>query len=208
MKLKPYFEPYIKTGDAIYEIFGDDCEVVIHDLENLHEAVVYLRGNVTGRKLGAPVTDFILKEMKKAPEQIQDINGMITTAQNGKKIKTSIVFIRDENENIVGVFGINFDLTTAIQWQASLDQLLKTKDGDANVQEQYGNTIDEVFENIIDQTFREMDIHPPIRSKEQRQQLVRLLDQKGVFLIKNSTDRVAEILNVSKQTIYNDLDHK
>ena len=56
--------------------------------------------------------------------------------------------------------------------------------------------------------FREMDIHPPIRSKEQRQQLVRLLDQKGVFLIKNSTDRVAEILNVSKQTIYNDLDHK
>ena len=53
---------YIPWVDALAETFGSHCEVVLHDLQNLDRAIVKIaNGHVTGRQVGAPITDMGLR---------------------------------------------------------------------------------------------------------------------------------------------------
>ncbi len=43
-------------------------------------------------------------------------------------------------------------------------------------------------------------------NKESKMKLLKFLDEKGVFLIKKSGERLCELLSISKFTLYNYLD--
>lgn len=43
-------------------------------------------------------------------------------------------------------------------------------------------------------------------SREKRLELIRFMDQRGVFLVKGAVERVAEKLGISKVTVYSYLD--
>ena len=42
--------------------------------------------------------------------------------------------------------------------------------------------------------------------KEEKIELVRIFEERGVFLVKGAVEYVAEVLNVSRYTVYNYLD--
>ena len=51
--IKPILAQYIPLAHMIAQTIGDDCEVVLHDLENPQQSVVYIVNNrVTGRQVG------------------------------------------------------------------------------------------------------------------------------------------------------------
>ena len=53
MEIKSFLKPYIAVADMIANTFGEDCEVVVHDLEDPEHSVVYVANNkVTGREIG------------------------------------------------------------------------------------------------------------------------------------------------------------
>lgn len=57
----------------IVKMFGDRCEVAVHDFTNLQHSLIHLAGNVTGRKIDPPITDLVLNELTKKQEDVQDI---------------------------------------------------------------------------------------------------------------------------------------
>lgn len=45
--------PYVAVAELIVQTFGQDCEVVLHDLRTPEKSVCYVaNGHVTGRKVG------------------------------------------------------------------------------------------------------------------------------------------------------------
>ena len=50
------------------------------------------------------------------------------------------------------------------------------------------------------------DIPSGSMTREKRIELIRFMDQRGVFLVKGAIDRVAEKLGISKVTVYSYLD--
>ena len=56
MEIRPALAPYVPLARMLAQTFGQDCEVVLHDLENPAHSVVYVaNGVVTGRKVGDKV---------------------------------------------------------------------------------------------------------------------------------------------------------
>lgn len=204
--INPIFKIYIQIADAIYAIFKSNCEVVIHDFSSMDKSLIYIKGNVTGRSLGAPVTDFVLQQLKKNPSDLQDTLGTYTVTKEGKKIKSSIVYIRNSDNNIIGLFGINYDVTTFSNLQFLLTDMLSPFESDSHIHESYATTITEMFEQIVNDTLIELNMTLPITLKDDKIKFVKHLDEKGIFLVQGAMDKVAEILTVSKQTVYNYLE--
>ncbi|MBB4825483.1 putative transcriptional regulator YheO [Sporosarcina luteola] len=204
------FEAYKRIADAIYAVFSVNCEIVIHDTTKLESSLIYIKGDVTGRAVGAPTTEVILRELKKNPDDVQDLIGMKTNTKNGKILKSSTVFIRNERNEIIGFLGINFDVTMVNAVQQMLAGLVEPfgNADDPQVDESYATHIDEVFEQITNSTLVELGINLATITREERIRFVQRLDKKGMFLIQGSIDRIAELIGVSKQTIYNSLEEK
>lgn len=204
------FDAYIRMADAIYSVFNVSCEVVIHDVTKVESSLIYLKGDVTGRTVGAPTTEVILKELKKKPEDIKDLNGIITNTTRGKIIKTSIVFIKDMDGKVIGFLGINLDVTEINRLHQVLEEMIRpdTTQNGQELDESYATHIDEVFENITKSTIVELGIDVENLKRTDRITFVQQLEKKGIFLIQGSADRIADLLGVSKQTIYNSLEEK
>ena len=53
-------------AEGIARQFGEYCEVVVHSLENYENSIVAIEnGQVTGRPIGGPMTDFALTVLER-----------------------------------------------------------------------------------------------------------------------------------------------
>ncbi|PKG22937.1 helix-turn-helix transcriptional regulator [Niallia nealsonii] len=204
----PILERYIPIADMIVATFGKFCEVTIHDLRNYQSSLIYLNGNVTGRKPGAPITDVMLKELYQYGDNIKDMPGFTTRAKDGKILKASISFIRNEEGKVIGCIGINFDITSILTATQILNDLSMTPDIESmeTTPEVYAKDIGEVFQHFIRTTLDEIGIPIDKMKREDKVSFVKQLDKQGVFLINGAIEQISETLKVTKQTIYNYLD--
>ncbi|MFS0646956.1 transcriptional regulator [Siminovitchia sp. 179-K 8D1 HS] len=200
---------YIPVADMIAATFGSNCEVVIHDLKNLQSSLIYITGNVTGRKLGAPTTEVIVRELRRQGDDVKDMLGLTAQTRDGKFIKTSTSFIRDPHGKVIGFLGINFDITAFTMVNSIISEFSAAHDMEyigKPFQESYAQTVEEVFENLIENTLREIGVPIADMKKEDKVLFVKKLEENGAFLIHGAVDRISEVLGVTKQTIYNYLD--
>ena len=59
---KQFLERYIPLVDFISAILGNNSVVVLNDPTDLDNSVVYIKnGELTGRKVGDPASNFVLK---------------------------------------------------------------------------------------------------------------------------------------------------
>lgn len=200
---------YIPVADMIAATFGSNCEVVIHDLENVQSSLIYIKGSVTGRTIGAPTTEVILKELQQHGDSVKDMLGFTTRTQDGKSLKTSTSFIRDNSGKVIGFLGINFDITAFSMVNQIIKDFSTTLDvnqSESPMNESYAQNIEEVFESIISNVLLEIAIPISNMTRKDKIYFVHQLEERGTFLIQGSADRIAEVLGVSKQTIYNYLE--
>ena len=72
MEIKPSLKPYAILADMLTQTFGEDCEVVLHDLDDPEHSVVYVSNNrITGRQPGQSF-DQLVKQVILSDE-MQDI---------------------------------------------------------------------------------------------------------------------------------------
>lgn len=201
-------EKYIPIADMIVENFGKYCETVIHDFDTMNSSIVYIKGNVTERMIGAPITNVILQQLKKYGDESEDMTGFTSKTKDGKVIKTSISFIRNNDKNIIGCIGINFNTTAFTTVSQIINDFSMTSDLDNNEPELelYENDMKEIFESMIEMTLDSTVNSVENMKREEKRLIVNRLDKKGVFLMQGSIEKISEILDVSKQTVYNYLD--
>jgi predicted transcriptional regulator YheO len=194
--------------DGIARTFGSRCEVVLHDLEDLDRSIVKIaNGHVTERTVGGAITDQGLKFLKSDSQEDLLINYPSIT-KDGRLLKSSTIFIRDDRKKPIAAICINFDVTdilnfnTAIQEIFSISEETNVKEAVETFESDISSTLKEIADKIIRKTGKTLSS----MGKGDKIEIVRQLEDQGVFLIKGAVNLIAKKLNVSKFTIYNYLD--
>lgn len=199
----------ITIANSIVNNFGENTEVVLHDLRTPEESVVYIAGNVTNRKLGAPVTNFVLEAMKSGEASLDCYK---TITKDGKILRSTTTLIRNKSDEIVGCMCINFDITEYLHSKTALDKLTffpkfhaeKNQGEDKPYSNEFfENDIMSIINNMVAETIQSFGKPIEVLNKDEKMKFVQHLENRGVFLVKGSVEQIAELLGVSKFTIYN-----
>ena len=191
-------------AEGIAQMFGSQCETLIQEIV---DDVFYIRaifnGHVSGREVGS--TQGILGGTLRVEDlnfqkAFSGANNQLVEHPSGKKIKSSSFTLR--GEDYLYVLGINLDITIFDNLKYMLGELT-TFEGDlfSTLYREKDNSLESILETclkVIDGNHEEM-------KKEDRQILIRLLDEHNFFQIQKSVPFLAGKLGVSKYTIYKDL---
>jgi len=196
---------------GITSVFGDRCEVVIHDFEDLKRSLVYIEGDITGREPGAPIPDTLYRLLKEFGDDAPDKFGYKGTTRDGKILKCSTTMVRDDQGRLEGCLCINFNVTDfAFLATAFNDFTFNTGKSVKNTGSSKGtgqngaaSTFAETMESVIDFEVTEYGKVPTMMDKSDRLEIMQRLDKEGVFMIKGSVDYMARVFGASRYTIYN-----
>lgn len=213
-KIHPDLRKFIPLVKTIAQMFGKNCEVVLHDFSiPQHSIIAIENGHVTGRKIGDPITDFALSIWRKdgyGKRKEDKIVNYRTKTKDGKILRSSSVFIRDDQKKIIGCLCINYDLTEYLMLNKIIEEFCTTIDLDKEKSkeevETFTGDVNEVLKSIIDQAIEKIGKPLHLMQKEDKLRVVKIVDEKGGFLIKGAINQLADEISVSRYTVYNYLE--
>ena len=202
--INAYLKKYIPLVDFLAEVFGDDAEVVLQDVSDFNNSVISIRNNhISGRKLGAPATNLVLKVMNGNFTDKNYVTNYRGVSAAGKVVRSSTYFIKDDKNVVVGMLCINIDIDKLVQLKNHLDGILKLPEEIfEKTTERFSVSAEGLASDSIETILEESGISPERMSQEEKIEVVYKLDKNGVFLVKGSICKVASVLNVSNATIY------
>lgn len=193
-----------RLAEGIVAVVGPHCEVVVHDFSNLEHSAVIVKGNVSGRGPGAPVPDieFISSGLK--ADASDEFNYRIKIGS--RELQSSTIWVRDDDGIPVGAVCINLDFFELNQAYNVLDRLTAQtrKEPELTVEDTWAKDVDDLIRLSVVAYIRQAGI-PNIEAMTHKNklQLIKKVDERGFFKIRGATSRLAEILNVSRASIYN-----
>ena len=101
---------YTVLVEYLGKTLGPDYEVVLHEiLPETSRVAAIANGTISGRDVGAPITNAALRMIMQKQYETSDYNLNYTgQLANGKTIRSSTMFIKDGGK-LVGLLCINFD---------------------------------------------------------------------------------------------------
>lgn len=209
--MNPVLENYVAVANMIADTFGDHCEVILHDFSIPQNSVVYIRNNVvTNRQVGQSFTEYFVKDVLLSRKFRDDVSSnYIMKGANGQTIKSSTVLIRDQSGKVIGSLCVNIDISYMKDLMEKFVSMLGIEEPEEKPKEDKEEiavlpNIQEIVDDIIEHTIGDQNIDE--MSRDQKIDLIRFMNDKGLFLIKGAADKVAERMNISKVTVYSYLD--
>lgn len=208
--LHPILRALIPVVKMLARTLGPDCEVVLHDLSRPQSSRVLIENpHVTGRRVGMPIGDLVMKVLRSPRFQDDMLANYATRTADGRTLKASTALIRDEHGQAIGALCLNMDISRYAQAADALQQLVRLEDDgapeDTEVEVRDENVWD-VVDRIITQVVNSYGPSPEQLDRPEKLEIVRFLHDRGVFLIKGAVEQVARKLGVSRFTIYNYID--
>lgn len=204
--VQPFWEHLAK---GLADHFGENCEVVIHDLsQDAEHSIAFIEnGHVTGRKVGDGSSRVVLEALSKKPEELHDRISYLTQTENGKILKSSTIYIRDNENKVVGILGINYDITNFMMMDYTLKTFISAHD-EKEKPEKINNNVNGLLEELISQSVQLINKPVSQMNREDKIRAIQFLHDAGAFLITKSGDRVSKFFGISKYTLYNYIDLK
>jgi predicted transcriptional regulator YheO len=188
---------------AIQPSIGSICEIVVHDFRDLNASVIAYEGNLTGRKIGAPVTSLSL-EVLADDGRTKILTDRLLNTEDGRVINSTVVALCNSESKIVGSFCLNIDVTN-LRHALHLLEDLAGGAGDTSPYN-FPDDLPELVRSVMDQETRRLGRPLVNLNAKSRCEVVRSLDGHHIFAIRNSVKLVADHLGVSKSTLYSDLE--
>ena len=189
--------------------FGSSCEIAIHDLKtkDLERSIVYIEnGHVSNRQTGDGPSGIVLETLQSDPSTIHDKLSYLTKTEDGRILKSSTFYIRDDDGSISYIFSLNYDITAFTAASTAIQSLIATKDnlpdltGDSP--RQITHNVNELLDLLIEQAVAKVGKPVAMMNKDDKVAVVQYLDHAGAFLITKSGDKVSSSLGISKFTLY------
>ena len=199
-----------RLAKGIAAQFGNNCEVVVHDLktDNLDSTIVAIEnGHVSGRSVGDGPSNVAIKALQSDPSKLHDKLAYLTKTEDGKVLKSTAVFYRDEKGNPAAIFAINFDITLALAAQEELGSFTTTSAQDQSSSPQViPRNVTELLDELIDESVRLVGKPVALMGKEDKVRAIGFLNDAGAFLITKSGQKVCNYFGISKYTLYSYMD--
>ncbi len=192
---------------ALGKQFGDNCEVVVHDLTKAENTIVAIEnGHVSHRKVGDGPSHIVLEAMKKESSELHDHLGYLARTHDGRIVKSSTIFIRDESGKVEGILSINYDITGLLMAEGAVKSILNHDNGEKP--ERIPQNVNDLLDDLIDQSVANVGKPVALMSKEDKIRAIQYLNNAGAFLITKSGDKVSKHFGISKYTLYSYIDAK
>ena len=200
--------------DALSSVVGQHVEVVLHDVSQPASSVLkIINGHVSGRTSGSSILS--------GPDDDQGFLGLLegneakqsaaakvfkdyqTTSVNGKPLRSATVMYNDSNGQPSIALCFNADYSAVDTAQRVLGQLIPATAAstDAN-----GSTLEDKMNDIIRAAMPPAGVMRVGASKKEKVEVVRRMQEKGLFIVRGGVERAAKVLGVTRYTIYNYLD--
>lgn len=196
--------------------FGSNCEVVVHDLSRKHvnnSIVCIENGHVTNRKVGGGPSSAVLEAISQHPESLHDQYAYLTRTDNGRILKSTTIYVKDDDGTPKYILGINYDITNLLAFEGSVRSLTESaedrgKADDSSDAEPRHITqdVNELLDELIQQSVDLVGIPVPFMTKEDKIKAINYLNDAGAFLITKSGDKVSKYFGISKYTLYSYVD--
>lgn len=214
---------YVSLMNFISKAVGPDFEITLIDTRNGQNKIIAMRyGDISGRHIGEDIAPIALKAIENKEYENSDyIANQLTYSKSGKPLRTSLFFIKDEDNNLEGIMSINFDDSRYIEFgkkilefchpDAFIENRLKLANredeaylGETIEIEQEGEKmkLESTIENLVDDELHSIDIPLDRLTQEEKIEIVKNLDNIGVFMMKGSVSILANKLDVSQASVY------
>lgn len=206
------FEELQKIAKGIAAQFGNNCEVVLHKVSEEstdHSIVAIENGHVTGRRVGDGPSHVVLEQLKKGGLGQENHLCYLTKTKDGRILKSSTMYIRDNEGKVSAIMGINYDISAFAMAEAALKDLISSGGEDSQREpERIAVNVSELLDDLIDQSVKLIGKPAVMMSKEEKIKAIQFLNQRGAMLITKSGDKIAKYFGISKYTLYSYLDLK
>jgi len=196
------FSQAIRVAEVLHKMLGSSSEIAVHDFSDLEHSLIHVSGTLTNRKIGSPATDLVLKEVKKPNDEIRDIPNYLTRTKDGKVMKSSTIFLKNQKGTVIGALCINIDISLMMHVSSVLQEFIRIEENESPVENFY-TTVHDVTDEMINQVLKEFNKPANALEMHEKIEVVRKLEERGAFLIKGMLDYLATMLGVSKYTLYN-----
>lgn len=200
---------YTQLAKGIACQFGADCEVVVHDLtteDRGHSIVIIENGHVSGRSLGDGPPHVVLEAMKADPARLQNRLAYLTKTKDGKILKSSTMFLRDESGTPRYIFSINYDITTMKAMEDALHHYTFLPHQTDKEPELIPKSVGDLLEELMNQSIKIVGKPVDLMNKDDRVKAIRFLNESGAFLITKAGPKICQYFGISKYTLYSYLD--
>ncbi len=197
---------------AITEQFGDNSEVVVHDLKGgdaEHTIVAIENGHVSQRQLGDGPSRIVLETLQhKDAGAPGDMRGYLTKTRDGRILKSSTVFLKDQAGEVEGVFSINYDITELLMAERAIDSILNHKTAGQEQPDRIPQNVNDLLDDLIEQSVALVGKPVAMMNKDDKITAIQFLNNAGAFLVTKSGDKVSKYFGISKYTLYSYIDAK
>ena len=197
-----------QLAKGIASQFGPNCEVVVHDLDSNDpesSIVAIENGQVTGRKVGDGPSHVVLEALRGGKGTVEDHLCYLTRTRDGKILKSTTIYIRDDDGRPIGMFGINYDITLMLAMEDALKQFTATE-RDEQEPEHISRNVSDLLDELIAQSVKIVGKPVALMTKEDKVKAIQFLNETGAFLITKSGDKVCKFFGISKYTLYSYID--
>lgn len=208
MKQSTQFDFARRIVKALAVHYGETCEVVLHDLtadDPAHTIIAIENGHISGRHIGDGPSKIALEALHDAEETHTDKLAYLTKTRDGKILKSSTIFIRDEKDKPIGILAINSDITLTV----AVENYIHSYNSsllDQREPEPISTNVADLLESLIDQSIRMIGKPASLMDKTEKIRAIRYLNDSGAFMITKSGPKVCQVFGISKYTLYSYLD--
>ncbi|MCD8141568.1 MAG: helix-turn-helix transcriptional regulator [Planctomycetaceae bacterium] len=194
-----------RLAKGIASLFGDNCEVTVHDLaKDLESSIIAIEnGHVTGRRVGDGSSEVVLRALKEDPDKVQDDYNYLARTKSGRMVKSSSIYLRDKKGKLTHLFGINYDITDLVMARHALEATIATAETDQNEDVAITSNVNDLLDQLIAEADKFVGKPVAMMSKDDKIRAIQFLNDKGAFLVKKAGDKISKHYDISKYTLYN-----
>ena len=192
-----------KIAVALGRMFPGLCEVVLHDLRDPRHAIRAIENNLSGRQVGDSATELGLARIAD-PEYPSVIQNYPNRFPDGRPVKSTSIGLKNAAGEYVAALCLNLDVSVLSPVTLALSNLVATE---TEHREQPLETLRDRNSRELRQTVEELAAErattPRSLSRQDKKVLVRQLHQDGYFDSRDAAQAIADLLGVSRATVYN-----
>lgn len=102
-------------------------------------------GHVSNRQTGDGPSGIVLETLQSDPSTIHDKLSYLTKTEDGRILKSSTFYIRDDDGSISYIFSLNYDITAFTAASTAIQSLIATKD---NLPDLTGDSPRQITHNV------------------------------------------------------------
>jgi predicted transcriptional regulator YheO len=190
-----WLEPHLATCEAIVALFAPLAEVAVHDIRR--DRIVGIWNPISERKVG---DRSLIDELPPYSEDARVIGPYAKVLADGRAVTSVSIVLHNAKGAPRGLLCINLDRSP---FDVMIDQLIRfatpVEDRPAELFEKDWR---EQILLVVDEECRSRHLRRDRLTREQRLELIGILDDRGLFATRNAAAHAARALGVSRTTVY------